>query len=274
MIATIKAEWRKSRFRPAFLVSSGLIGAITVLVYGLQWYQATHPGTARDAITPSLLTLYPDQFVNAVMGAGFPLGAAMAIVLGALVSGSEYSWGTMKTILTQRPGRLTTWVGRVSVFAVWMGIMTLILFAVGAASSVVVASFEGHAVTWPAAIDIVKGLGAIWLVFIANGAIGLALGVVIRHSAAALGVGLIYVLAVEIIAVRFIDSLNNGAYKWIGDLFVGQNATALLQSFTSPAFGRTIAPSIGAEQAVLVLAAYFVGLLIVSAGLLRMRDVT
>jgi hypothetical protein len=34
MIATIKAEWRKSRFRPAFLVSSGLIGAITVLVYG------------------------------------------------------------------------------------------------------------------------------------------------------------------------------------------------------------------------------------------------
>ena len=85
---------------------------------------------------------------------------------------------------------------------------------------------------------------------------------------------MIYVLAVEIIAVRFIDSLNNGAYRWIGDLFVGRNATALLQSFTSPAFGRTTAPSIGAEQAVLVLAAYFIGLLIVSAGLLRMRDVT
>jgi ABC-type transport system involved in multi-copper enzyme maturation permease subunit len=274
MIATIRAEWRKNRFRPAFLVASGAIGAITLLVYGLQWYQATHPGTARDGITPSLLTLYPDQFVNAVMGAGFPLGAAMAIVLGALVVGSEYSWGTMKTTLTQGPGRLTTWFGRVAVFAVWMGIMALILFAVGAASSVVVASFEGHAISWPAAVDIVKGLGAIWLVFVVNGAIGLALGVVIRHSAAALGVGLIYVLAVEIIAVRFIDSLNNGAYKWIGDLFVGQNATALLQSFTSPAFGRTVAPSIGAEQAVLVLAAYLVGLLIVSAGLLRMRDVT
>jgi ABC-type transport system involved in multi-copper enzyme maturation permease subunit len=274
MIATIKAEWRKSRFRPAFLVSSGLIGAITVLVYGLQWYQATHPGTARDAITPSLLALYPDQFVNAVMGAGFPLGAAMAIVLGALVSGSEYSWGTMKTILTQRPGRLTTWSGRVAVFAVWMGIMSLILFAIGAASSVVVASFEGHAITWPAALDIVKGLGAIWLVFMANGAIGLALGVLIRHSAAALGVGLIYVLAVEIIAVRFIDSLNNGAYNWIGNLFVGQNATALLQRFTSPAFGHTVAPSIGAEQAVLVLVAYLGGLLLVSAAMLRMRDVT
>jgi hypothetical protein len=81
----------------------------------------------------------------------------------------------------------------------------------------------------------------------------LTLGVVIRHSAAAFAVGLIYVLGVEVIAVGFIDSLNSGAYKWIGNLFVGQNATALLQSFTSPAFGRSLAPASGADQAVLVL---------------------
>jgi hypothetical protein len=155
-----------------------------------------------------------------------------------------------------------------------MGILTAILFVLGAASSVVVAYFEGHAIAWPAAVDIARGIGAIWLVLAVNGAIGLALGILIRHSAAALGVGLIYVLAVEIIAVRFIDTVNSGAYKWIGNLFVGQNATALLQSFTSPALGRTAAPSIGAEQAVIVLAAYFAALLILSAGLLRMRDVT
>jgi len=273
MIATIKAEFRKNRYRPAFLVASGVIAAITVLVYLLTWYQALHPGTG-DRQSVSLLTLYPDQFVNTVMGAGFPLGAAIAIVVGAIVAGSEYSWGTMKTSLTQGPGRLTTWFGRVVVFASWMGLMTLILFAVGAATSVVVASFQGHAIAWPAAVDIAKGIGAIWLVFAVNGAIGLALGTLIRQSAAALGVGLIYVLAVEIIAVRFIDSLNNGAYKWIGDLFVNQNATALTQHFTSPAFGRTFAPSIGAEQAVLVLMAYFAGLIIVAAALVRRRDVT
>jgi ABC-2 type transport system permease protein len=272
MIATIEGEWRKNRFRPAFLVSSGIIAAIVVLVYGVNWYQALHPAAGDRQV--SLLTLYPDQFVNQVMGAGFPLGAAMAIVLGALIAGSEYSWGTMKTTLTQGPGRLTTWFGRVVVFAAWMAILTLILLAMGAAASVVVASFEGHAIAWPAAIDIAKGIGAIWLVFVVNGAIGLALGVLIRNSAAALGVGLIYVLAVEILAVGFIDSLNGGAYRWVGNLFVGQNATALLQSFTSPAFGRSLAPSIGAEQAVLVLAAYFAGLVIVAAALIRRRDVT
>ena len=273
MIATIKAEWRKNRLRPAFVVTSGLLGALVILAYGITWYQALNP-SASDRGVVSILTLYPAQFVNFVMGAGFPIGAAMAIVVGALYAGSEYSWGTLKTMLTQRAGRLTAWAGRGFIFAVWMGIMTVILFAVGAASSVVVASFQNQAISSPAAVDVAKGMGAIWLVFVVNGAIGLALGVVIRQSAAALGAGLIYVLAVEIIAVRFIDSINNGAYKWVGNLFVNQNATALLQSFTSPAFGRSLAPSISAEHAVLVLAAYGVGLMVVAAGLLRLRDVT
>jgi hypothetical protein len=70
--------------------------------------------------------------------------------------------------------------------------------------------------------------------------------------------------------VRFIDGLNGGAYKWIGDLFIGQNATALTQNFA----GRAVSSSIGAEQAVLVLAAYIVGLFIVAGALIRQRDVT
>lgn len=273
MIATIKSEWRKNRFRPAFLVSSGMVAAITALLYGFSWYLALHP-SAGDRGGVSILTLYPDQFVNNVMGAAFPLGAAIAIVLGALISGSEYSWGTMKTSLTQGPGRLTTWFGRVVAFEVWMGILTVVLFAVGAASSIVVASVQGHTIAWPAIVDIAKGLGTIWLVFAVNGAIGLALGVLIRSSAAALGVGLIYVFAVEIIAVRFIDSINSGAYKWIGNLLVNQNATALTQSFTSSAFGPSAAQAITAEQAVVVLFAYFAGLVILAAALIRQRDVT
>jgi hypothetical protein len=82
------------------------------------------------------------------------------------------------------------------------------------------------------------------------------------------------VLAVEVLGVRFIDGLNNGAYRWIGNLFVGQNATALLSSFTSPAFGPSLPPAIAVNQAVLVLAVYFVGLIVVAAGLLRLRDVS
>jgi len=276
MIATIKAEWRKSRLRPGFLIGAGVIAGITILVYAANWYLALHPLATRGGERPivSLATLYPDQFVNNVMGAAFPIGAAVAIVLGALFAGSEYGWGTVKTMFTQRPGRLTVWGGRVFVFGIWMLILTLVLFGVGAASSVVVASFQGHAITGPAAIDLAKGIGSIWLIFTVNGAIGLALGVLIRQSAAALGIGLTYVLAVEIIAVRIINLINNGQFKNVTEQFVNQNATALTQSFTSAAFGAAPSPAISADHAVLVLAAYGVGLVIVAAGLLRLRDVT
>ena len=272
MIASIKAEWRKNRMRPAFLVAAGLIAGVVALIYSVEWYQALHPAGADLAI--SLLRLDPDQFVNNVMGAGFPLGAAMALVLGALVAGSEYSWGTLKTTLTQRPGRLSMLAGRMVAFQAWRGIMTVILFAVGAAYSVVIASFESQAIVWPAATDIAKGIGAIWLVLAVNGSLGMALGVLFRQSAAALGVGLIYVTVLQIIVVRFITGFNGGTYKWIADWFDGQNASALVQSFTSLALGRGAAPTIGAEQAVLVLVAYLAFFIVASAALLRQRDVT
>ena len=268
MIATIKAEWRKNRFRPAFLVASGLIAALPVLAFSANWYQATHPAAAQKAI--SIATLYPDQFVNNIMGAGFPLGAAMAIVLGAILAGSEYSWGTLKTVFTQGPGRLTTWTGRMVIFTLWMAVLTAILFVVGAAYSTLIASVNNHAIVWPAASEIAKGFGAIWLIFSVNGAIGMALGVVVRQSAAAIGIGVVYLLSIELIAVRFIDSISNGDYKWIGNLFVGQNSQALIGDISTKATGLTIS----AEQALVVLFAWLAAMLIVAAGLQRVRDVT
>lgn len=267
MIATIKAEWRKNRFRPAFLVSSGLMAGITILVYSTSWYLATHPGAGDRSV--SITSLYPDQFVKSVMGAGWPDGAAMAIVLGAILAGSEYSWGTLKTLFTQGPGRLTTWTGRIVVFAAWMGVLTVVLFCIAAAYSVVIASVDDQALAWPSAEAIAKGFAAVWLILVVNGSIGMALGVLVRQSAAAVGIGVVYLLSVEIIAVRFIDSVSNGDYKWIGDLFVGQNASALIAQLGGAAKGIPIS----AEQAVIVLFAWLAFMVIIAAGLQRVRDV-
>ena len=265
MIATIKAEWRKNRFRPAFLVSSGLIAALTVLVYSSNWYLAVHGGGDRPV---PIASLYPEKFVNNVMGAGFPLGAAMAIVLGAILAGSEYSWGTLKTLFTQGPGRLTTWSGRMVVFTAWMAFLTVILFAIGAAYSALIASVNNAALTWPSVAVIAKGFGAVWLILTVNGALGMAIAVLVRQSAAAIGIGVVYLLSIEIIAVRFIDSVSNGDYKWIGNLFLGQNATALIGHISN---AKNV--TISVEQSLLVLFAWLVGLLIVAAGLQRVRDV-
>lgn len=269
MIATIKSEWRKNRFRPALLIGTALMVALPILGYAVNWYQAWNPGNSDHPVP--LASLYPDQFVGIALSASFPLGAAMAIVLGAIIAGSDYNWGTLKTVVTQGPGRLTFWAGRVIVFTVWMGIIAALVFALSAASSTVVALFEGQAITWPGIDFIAKALGSVWLILAVNGTIGLALGVALRQSAVALGIGLVYFLSIEGIALRFIDSWSNGSYEWIGKLFVDQNASALLQHLDA---NLPIAPAISAEQAIAVLCVYAVGLTAVAAGFLRLRDVT
>ena len=269
MIATIKSEWRKNRFRPALLIGTALIGALPMVGYGVYWFQATHPGNSAEPVP--LANLYPDNFLGFALSVSFPLGAAMAIVLGAIIAGSDYGWGTLKTALTQGPGRLKFWLGRFVVFSVWMALMAGAIFAVAAACSIVVALFESQPIAWPALDLIARTFGSVCLILVANGTIGLALGVAVRQSATALGIGLVYFLSIEGITLRFVDSLDNGAYQWIGKLFIDQNASALLQHFIA---NMPIAPTIGVGQAVAVLCAYAVALTAVAGALIRMRDVT
>ena len=269
MIRVIRSELRKNGRRLALRLASGLIVALVVFAYGISLYGAVNsPGSG-----PSILTLYPDQFVNNAMG-GAGLTSAIAMIVGALMAASDYSWGTLKTALTQRADRMTTVAGRIAVFLIFSGALTLIIFLVSAGSSVGVALYEGHTIEWPPAIDLAKGFGAIWLVVAEGGALGVALGYLFRSSAVAVGVGLIYALALQLVAVRFVASLAGGAYRWLADLFDGQNSTALLESFTSSAFGRPQPPAIGSSRAVLVLCTYLAAFILISATLVRQRDVT
>lgn len=270
MIATIKAELRKTVHRPAFRVVAVLLPLIVVGVYGADYYSALHP-TGRGP--SSLPILYPHEFVNFIIGAAFPLGAAMAIVLGALAMGSEFSWTTFKTLLTQRPGRLAGLTGRYLTFLACMLVFALVLFVMAAACSVVIALLEGHVIEWPGMADIVKGLGAVWLTLALYGGFGMLLGLVFRQAAVALGAGLIYVAMVQSILIRFLESIDNGQYKWITDWFDEQNVQSLLQTFTSPAFGHAAVPAVSSTHAILVIVTYLTAFIAITALIFKRRDV-
>jgi ABC-2 type transport system permease protein len=273
MIGVIKAEIRKHTRRPAFRVGAALVALLVSAAYGIGL-----AGLINSSLAPAggvnVAQLYPDQFVIYATGAA-ALSGAIAMIVGALMAGSEYSWGTFKTALTQRAGRLTTIAGRILAFLFYTSALTLIILALSATWSVVVAQYEAHAISWPALIDILKGFGAIWIVISVSGTLGIALGTLFRQPAAAVGVGLVYGLALQVLVVRFIASISNGAYKWIADLFEGQNTTALLQSFyPPPAVGQIAKADISAERAIIVLLTYVAVYVVATAALVRQRDIT
>src|SRR5680860_196652 len=66
-------------------------------------------GSSPERILASTL---PAQLVTNTIG-GFPVFAgALALVLGALMFGGEYGLGTIKTLFTQRPGRVSVLAGQ------------------------------------------------------------------------------------------------------------------------------------------------------------------
>src|ERR1700694_3210246 len=274
MINSFKAEWRKLRQRPAVWVLGGImLGALLLFGYAFNWIQLSFPsknfhGEGGLTIAQLKTALYPINFVkNSLEGVGI-VGSILTLILGALVVGSEFGWGTVKTIYTQRPGPLQALAGQVGVVSVIAAIFAVAFYAVAALASLGIALGDGVAITWPAAIDILKALGATWLIS------GMALSFLFRQSAMAIGIGLAYVLAIEGILFRLLGGFDASWVTTVEKLFLGQNAGALLRSFGQPfANPGQAAPIVTAGVAVLVLAVYAVVFTGVSSLVVRTRDV-
>jgi len=281
MINSFKAEWRKLRQRPAVWVLGGImLAAIFLFGYAFSWLQLSFPSKnfhseAGLTIAQLKTALYPINFIkNSLQGVGI-VGSILTLIMGALVVGSEFGWGTVKTVYTQRPGRLQALGGQIAVVTVIAAILTVGFYAVAALASTGIALADGATITWPAAIDILKALGATWLIFESWSLFGMALAFLFRQSAMAIGIGLAYVLAIEGILFRLLGGFDAGWLTTVEKFFLGQNAGALIKSFGQPfpAPGAA-APIVTAGVAVLVLVAYSLVFAGVTSLVVRRRDVT
>src|SRR2546421_5402811 len=137
-------ELFKTVRRPAVWVC--VLGLLTVAVtigYGLPWLAETYapPGSSQGlpqgtTLADFKVALYPINFVRQALQQWNVLGGVFALILGVLLQGSEYGWGTIKTLYTQREGRLTMLAGKVGALLGVGGGGGVGLFAGAAGSSV------------------------------------------------------------------------------------------------------------------------------------------
>src|SRR3954449_10795894 len=74
---------------------------------------------------------------------GFPFfGGVFALMLGVFAVGSDYGWDTLKTLFTQRPGRLRVLAAKLLALGIVLIPFVVALFAAGAAASYVIARLE------------------------------------------------------------------------------------------------------------------------------------
>jgi ABC-2 type transport system permease protein len=273
MINSFVAEMDKSVRRPAtwVLVAVWAIAAI-VFVYLTPYIKYATPASsvsaaARQALLTSML---PEKMVAGVI-AGFPVfGGAIALVFGALVMGSEYSWGTLKTVFVQRPSRLSVLSGKLLALGVMQVVFVLAVFVPGAVSSFVVAMVTHSSVSWPEAGDFAQGLGAAWLIMTMWAMLGALFATILRGATLAVGLGLFFLLLEQLFAstASLSELLTN-----ISKALPGSNAGALAAALSPSSGTPGVAAVVGTTQAILVLAAYVAGFVLLSILLFLKRDV-
>jgi ABC-2 type transport system permease protein len=236
-------------------------------------------GLPREMTLKDLkIALYPVNLIRYTLNFWDTLGGVFALILGVLSQGSEYGWGTIKTLFTQRPGRLALLVGKLGALSLAVLVLVLALFGVDALASYVVASIDGKSTSFPPAVDVLKGLAAAWLIFEFWAVFGFFLATLFRQSAMAIGLGLAYAIVIETIIFNIVANAGGETVKQIQSWFPVANTGYLSSSFgqaVPAALARTISkPIADANHAVLVLVIYTAVFIAGSALLIRARDVS
>jgi ABC-2 type transport system permease protein len=280
MTGVLRAEWRKLALRPANWIICGLfLAVLVVFAYAAAYVSYTHSAAGYRSDTgltaaQELTTLYPAVFVQQASSGFYPIGAALALLIGVLSVGSEYGWQTLKLVFATGPGRLRTLAARLAVVSALMLGETVAFLGLAAASSLVVAGALGHGVTWPAAGTVLAAVGTGWLILSVFALMGMALAFVFRQAPAAIGAGFAYLLAIEGLVLRLVTPFGGDTLKAVEKVLPGPNATALVNALGTARPVRAPVPLVGAGQAVVVLLLYCAVLGAVAAALVRRRDLT
>ncbi len=268
----IRAEARKLVRRPAIWTLLVVALLLSLTFTYLVPYAGYAGGTGGPRAERGLAALLPDRLVgNSVAGLPVFLGALM-LILGVLTVGGDYAWGTWKTVLTHNPSRLGVYAAKLVVACLAALAGVLAVLAAGAVTSAAIAAAEDRPLDWPGVGDLLAGIGGGWLIAAMWTVLGTLLAVALRGVVLPVGLGLVWLLAVQnllsLIAAPLLDGVAQ-AQKALP----GPNAGSLVAALGAGADTPGVDAVVGGAQAAVVVAAYLLVFAAAGGVLLRRRDI-
>lgn len=275
-LSALRGELSLTRRRPAVWVSLGVWAAcIAVFAYfvsyvstiGAEWYTPEQQEMFLEGMLPQGTAFY--------VLASMPLyGAPQLALLGAVLGASDYSRGTISTLLTRFPRRASFLAARLANLVLIAMIAAVVSMATSLAASVFVAMAAGRDSEFPPLGNLVMTTLAVWLNSAAFILFGFTLGVITRNMIAAVAIALGWLLGVEsllIAALAPIVPVLDGVRGWLPVGATSSLAAGFVPDGfqTVPPVSATIEPGI----AVLVLLGWACVAGAVAAAVSLRRDV-
>ena len=276
---SLVAEILLMRKRAAFWILLGFWSLMAVLFsYILPYYAYTSDlnfhGRGVGAVL--LFALLPQNLIGNIT-TSFPFfGGTVVLIVGALAMGSEYNWGTLTPVFTQRASRLKVFFSKVAAIGIALVLFVLVVFSLGFMASMLIAWREGQAIDLPPLLDLARALGTTWFLMAVWASLGVLLAVLSRGTSLAIGLGIIYGLVIEGIISSFgrqIDLLATTSTA-----LLRTNGYSLISSLGASLAGEAgpggfSGDMVSGTRAAITFAVYIVLFIGVAASLVRWRDV-
>jgi ABC-2 type transport system permease protein len=256
------AGLRKLVRRPATYVTFGLLvgllSLILIAVGATAGRQAAN-GNGRQAL---LLVTFPGAY-TLILSFILGLGGLFAVIYGAAIAGSEWTWGTLKSAVARGESRSRYQLVSFAAIAIMVGLGLVLAMAAGVVVAVVGANLGGVSTAGlgdAATIGTIPELlGRGWLAIVEEGALGFAIATLARSQLAGIGMGIAVYFGEQFASIFLPDIVK----------YLPFNAASAVVATTGGGggFGGGGAnlPRLEPDTALLVVAAWLVGALVVSA---------
>jgi len=253
------AGFRKLARRPATWVTFGLLVGLLALIYIAVGATARQQTNGQQGL---LLVTFPGAYsllLSFILG----LGGLFAMIYGAAIAGSEWTWGTLKAAIARGESRSLYQLGSFASIAVVVGIGLVVAFVIGVGVAVVaagIASVPTDGVGDSATLGTLPELLARgWLALAEACALGFAIATLARSQLAGIGVGIAVYFAEQFASIFLPDIVRYLPFN---------AANAVVATSGSFGGGEGGAPGLvrlDPNTALLVVTAWLVGALLVTA---------
>jgi ABC-2 type transport system permease protein len=266
---------RKLARRPATYVTFGLLAGLLALIIVAVAASGGRGQNGNGPADPLAIVTFPgayDLILSFILG----LGGLFAVIYGAAIAGSEWTWGTLKTVVARGESRSRYVVATFAAIAVVAGVGLLVSFGIGvvaAALGATIAKVPLDGIGNPDALGrlpehFLRG----WAAIVMEGSIGFAIATLARSQLAGIGAGIAFYFG-ETFASIFLPDVVKYLPFAVARASVAISGSAAAAS--NGGGGPGAAASLGdANTALVLVGVWLVGSLVVALGFTERAEIT
>jgi ABC-2 type transport system permease protein len=202
------AGLRKLIRRPATWITFGVLAALMALIFVAIGATAERVSNQPQGVAVLAALTFPRAY-DSVLSFMLGLGGLFALIFGAAIAGSEWTWGTLKNAIARGESRTRYVVASFASVGALLAVGIVLAFALGVVAALIGATLAGIST---AGVGDASTLGTLpekllrgWVGFLEQGAFGFTIATLARSQLAGIGAGIGLYFAEQFSTIFFPD---------------------------------------------------------------------